>query len=101
MDTKVAGFEWDHGNREKNLIKHGVSCAEAEEVFFDSPMVIPDVEHTTAMEERFVALGETRGERLLMVVFTIRVDRIRVISARPMSREERSFYEAKKEESAD
>lgn len=61
----------------------------------------PDEIHTTPIEERFAALGATLSGKLLTVIFTTRVDKIRVISARPMSREERSYYEAEKEESHD
>ncbi len=90
--TKIRGFEWDEGNSRKNEQKHGVTDREAEEIFFNKPLVIgrsPKGEP----EIRYAALGKTYGSRLLAVVFTIRSKRIRVISARPMSRREREFYE--------
>ncbi len=88
----IQGFEWDEGNSRKNEQKHGVTDREAEEIFFNKPLVIgrsPKGEP----EIRYAALGKTYGSRLLAVVFTIRSKRIRVISARPMSRREREFYE--------
>jgi uncharacterized DUF497 family protein len=88
----VRGFEWDEGNSGKNEPKHGVTDREAEEIFFNNSLIIgrsPKGEP----EVRYAALGQTYGSRLLAVVFTIRSKRIRVISARPMSRKERKLYE--------
>ena len=89
---EMQGFEWDEGNSDKNEKKHGVTDREAEEIFFNKPLIIgrsPKGEP----EVRYAALGKTYGSRLLTVVFTVRSKRIRVISARPMSRREREFYE--------
>ncbi len=89
----VRGFEWDAGNRDKNEEKHGVSYVECEEIFFNKPLiVVPDGLHSRD-EERYFALGRTHEKRLLSVVFMIRDRKIRVISARPMSRKERIIYE--------
>jgi len=86
------GFQWDAGNAEKNWAGHRVSQAECEQVFFSRPVVIaPDVAHSGA-EPRYAALGKTHAERRLSVVFTIRGTLVRVISARDMSRRDRSFY---------
>ena len=86
-------FEWDGGNIGKNLRKHGVADFEAEEAFFDERvLVLPDLEHA-AVEERFHLTGSTRQGRLLLLAFTIRENRIRVISARDASRGERANYE--------
>lgn len=86
-------FEWDSGNREKNWILHNVTGAEAEEVFFNEPVLtFPDPRHSHA-EERFYLLGRTKADRRLHVVFTIRKNRIRIISARDMSRKERNTYD--------
>lgn len=94
--TGIKGFEWDRGNSRKNEIKHGVTDREAEEIFFNQPILIArDIIHST-LEERFSALGITYSRRLLNVVFTFRNNRIRVISARPMSRKERMVYEKEK-----
>ncbi|KAA5598118.1 BrnT family toxin [Blastochloris sulfoviridis] len=92
---QVSGFDWDDGNARKNADKHGVSGPEAEQVFFNAPLlVVDDPKHSTA-EPRLHALGQTDGGRLLHVTFTLRAEgtRIRVISARDMSRRERMIYE--------
>ncbi len=92
--SKVIGFEWDEGNSRKND-QHGVSMAEAEQVFFNSPLlVLPDPRHSEA-ELRFHALGKTNEERRLHITFTLRDagQFIRVISARDMHRKERVIYE--------
>jgi uncharacterized DUF497 family protein len=92
--SKVIGFEWDEGNARKNE-HHGVSRAEAEQVFFDAPLlVLPDSRHSEN-EPRFHALGKTIEGRRLHITFTLRnADQlVRVISARDMHRKERVIYE--------
>lgn len=89
----IGGFDWDEGNRDKNEIKHGVTDIECEEVFFNRPLVLAKDPRHSAAEPRYVALGQTHGKRLLFVAFAIRDQMIRVISARPMSRKERSIHE--------
>jgi uncharacterized protein len=87
------GFEWDDGNVDKNWKDHGVAFWESEEVFFNRPLVVqPDPGHSVA-EKRYYVLGKTNSERQLFVVFTIRKNLIRVISARDMSRKEKRIYE--------
>ena len=91
---KVAGFEWDDGNSRKNE-RHGVSTAEAEQVFFNVPvLMLPDSAHSQS-EPRYHALGKTIDGRRLHISFTLRGDGklIRVISARDMHRKERAHYE--------
>lgn len=90
------GFDWDDGNARKNLDKHGVSQAEAEQVFASEPLLADDVKHSQA-EPRFQALGETIEGRFLHVTFTLRSNdrKIRVISARDMNRKERAIYDEK------
>lgn len=87
------GFEWDAGNSDKSWRKHGVSQAEAEQVFFNQPLVVAGDEGHSQREERFFVLGRTDAGRLLFEAFTIRGDRIRVISARDMSEAERRLFE--------
>jgi uncharacterized DUF497 family protein len=88
----LAGFEWDAGNSQKNWTSHRVTQAEAEEVFFNLPVfLLEDAKHS-ARERRYNVLGRSNGDRLLSVIFTVRGDRVRVISARPMSRKERTAY---------
>jgi uncharacterized protein len=92
--SKVIGFEWDEGNARKNE-RHEVSMAEAEQVFFNSPLlVLPDPKHSAA-EQRFHALGRSNEGRRLHLSFTLRDPEqlIRVISARDMHRKERTVYE--------
>ena len=88
----VKEFQWDEGNSGKNERKHGVTDRESEEIFFNKPLVIARSVRGSP-EIRYAALGKTYGSRLLAVVFTIRANRIRIISARPMSRSERELYE--------
>ena len=88
----IKGFQWDEGNSGKNEKKHGVTDRESEEIFFNEPLIIARSAKGSP-EIRYAALGKTYGSRLLAVVFTSRANRIRVISARPMSRSERELYE--------
>src|SRR5574339_419751 len=89
----IAGFEWDENNREKNWEKHGVLASECEEVFFNLPLLLqPDASHSQK-EPRYYVLGHTALERRLFIAFTVRENKIRVISARDMSRKERTIYE--------
>jgi len=92
--SKVIGFDWDEGNARKNE-RHGVTQAEAEQVFFNFPLlVLADPKHSEA-EPRFHALGATHEGRRLHLTFTLRNEEqlIRVISARDMHRKERVNYE--------
>jgi hypothetical protein len=91
--SSVSGFEWDKGNRDKNWKRHQVSNGECEEVFFNLPLLIePDPQHSQT-ESRYYLLGQTNSGRRLFVVFTVRGDQIRIISARDMSRKERRMYD--------
>lgn len=86
-------FEWDEGNTTKSFHKHGVTCAEAEEVFTRRRFIpLGEQYHTPAPEPRFGVLGETSKGKLLFLAFTLRNRTIRVISARPMNEKERKFY---------
>jgi len=90
----ISGFDWDSGNARKNE-KHGVTAAEAEQVFFNQPLLLlEDMKHSQD-EPRLHALGHTHDGRLLHITFTIRDagTLIRVISARDMHRKERTIYE--------
>ncbi len=90
---KVLVFEWDLGNINKNYLKHEVTNQEAEEVFTNKPLlVLEDIKHSEK-ESRFHALGKTNKKRLLFLSFTIRDDKIRIISARDMNDKERIIYE--------
>lgn len=90
----IVGLQWDEGNARKNE-RHGVSQGEAEEVFFDTRLlVVADAQHSM-QEPRYHALGMTRDSRHLHVTFTLRdsMTLIRVISARDMHRKEKAIYE--------
>jgi len=85
-------FNWDKGNINKSWEKHKVHFKEAEEVFFNKPIkIFPDTKHTIK-ERRFMALGVTDNLRKLAVIFTIRNEEIRVISARNQNKKERKKY---------
>jgi len=87
-------FEWDPDKAANNLRKHGVRFAEAATVFEDDSMLtMPDDQPD---EERFVALGIGSTGRILVVVYTTRADRIRIISARKATRQERLQYESRR-----
>jgi uncharacterized DUF497 family protein len=93
--SQIVGFDWDDGNTFKSAEKHAVSQAEAEQVFADIRLLVTeDVKHSER-ESRYQAMGRTVGGRLLHVTFTLRDNqtRIRVISARSMSRKERAYYD--------
>ena len=86
-------FEWDEPKARTNLAKHGVSFEEASTVFADSlSITIDDPAHSEA-EDRFIILGHSHRQRLLVVVHNERGDRIRLISARRANRNERKQYE--------
>jgi len=86
------GFEWDEANVEKNWLAHRVSPGEAEQVFFNKPLLVADDPAHSQGEKRYYILGQTDLGRLLFVAFTVRTKSIRVISARDMSRKERTAY---------
>ena len=89
------GFDWDDGNLEKNWVLHRVPFWEAEEIFFNEPLVImADAKHSK-QETRFLALGQTESGRLLFISFTVRRSLI-LISARDMTRREVRIYEQSK-----
>ncbi len=92
----VEGFDWDTGNARKNE-RHGVSQAEAEQVFFDPRLLVALDPAHSAHEPRWHALGATVSGRPLHITFTLRFGgvKIRVISARDMSRKEKIYYEQK------
>jgi uncharacterized DUF497 family protein len=90
---RTEGFDWDAGNRDKNWQKHRVSIGECEEVFFNLPLFLQDSPGHSQIGPRFLALGQTNAGRLLFIVFTVRQNKIRVISARDMSQKERYLYE--------
>jgi uncharacterized DUF497 family protein len=99
--TKVSGFDWDAGNARKSSDKHGVSRSEAEQIFFNQPLLLLSDARHSQQEPRFHALGRSDESRLLHITFTLRGDEtlIRVISARDMHRKEKEFYEQAQKDS--
>jgi uncharacterized DUF497 family protein len=86
-------FEWNRAKAAANLHKHGVSFEEAASVFADAlSHVFPDVDHSDD-ETRFLLIGLSRSERVLVVSHTDRDDSVRIISAREATKKERKFYE--------
>ncbi len=94
IDLKnIIGFEWDKWNIDKSYKKHGISPNETEEVFLDEDVKIEkDLRHQE-QEERYIAIGKTTENKILFAVFTIRKDRIRVISGRIANKKEKEVYE--------
>ncbi len=91
---RITGFDWDAGNVTKSAAQHAVSGLEAEQVFFNAPLVLAeDLQHSQA-ERRYHALGRTDAGRRLHITFTLRASatQIRIISARDMHRKERKLY---------
>lgn len=89
---KCIGFDWDEGNSAKNWVRHLVSQGECEQVFFNEPIVVASDNKHSIDESRWFLLGMTDSGRLLFVVFTVRENRIRMISARDMNKKERKIY---------
>ena len=92
---KIAGFDWDSANIDKSYLKHGITPNEAEEVFADeAQLVLEDIKHS-GKEERFTIMGKSTRRNILFVSFTIRQDKVRIISARMANIRERRLYEDK------
>jgi uncharacterized DUF497 family protein len=86
-------FEWDEGRARENHRKHGVTFEEAKTVFGDPhSLTIADPVHSLA-EDRFVDIGRSAAGRILVVVYTERGQRVRLISSRRATPLERSSYE--------
>ncbi|OGE80733.1 MAG: hypothetical protein A3H72_02075 [Candidatus Doudnabacteria bacterium RIFCSPLOWO2_02_FULL_48_8] len=88
-------FEWDQYNQTKIRFKHGVTPKEAEEPFFNEKIVNFDESHSKT-EQRYKLLGSTNAGRILLVVFTIRNNKIRIISARSANKKERNYHYGEK-----
>lgn len=86
------GFQWDNENNTKNWLKHQVTSAECEEIFFNQPLIVGDGSRHSLSEARFYVLGKTEQQRCLFLVCTVRNNLIRVICARDMSKKEREVY---------
>jgi uncharacterized protein len=90
-------FDWDQWNIQKNEEKHGISRLEAESIFFDRDLrIFDDIKHSTAREKRWICYGKSGYHNVLMIAFTIRNKKVRIISARRASRKECRIYEEKR-----
>lgn len=86
-------FEWDSNKANTNLKKHGVSFQEAATVFGDDlSLTFPDPDHSIG-ESRYVTIGLSRYDHVLLISHTDRDGRTRIVSAREATRRERRFYE--------
>lgn len=86
-------FSWDARKAAANLTKHGVGFPEAATVFRDPlSTTFPDEDHSE-VEQRFLTIGTSVRNRVLVVAHTEEGDKIRIISARPATRGEQRFYE--------
>jgi uncharacterized DUF497 family protein len=88
---EFSGFDWDAGNRSK-CRKHGVTTGDIESLF-TKPVLIIDDPFDATIETRYRAIGRSNSGRLIFVVFTLRGDLIRPISARFMHAKEIERYE--------
>jgi len=90
---KPLKFIWDKGNKDKNWLKHKVKNTECEEIFFDSnKKIIKDPFHSQN-EPRYIILGKTKKQKILFIAFTIRHQKIRIISAGDINKKEKKLYE--------
>ncbi|HYU35953.1 MAG TPA: BrnT family toxin [Thermoanaerobaculia bacterium] len=89
----IQGYEWGADKAAVNLRKHGVSFADAATVFVDESAKRISDEISSLDEDRFVILGVSVPGDVLVVVYTWRGDRIRIISARKATPRERKSYE--------
>ncbi len=90
---KPLEFDWDTHNQNKNWIKHKVDYKECEQAFKNTPQsIFIDKPHSVS-EKRYTLLSFTDNYRYLFITFTIRLRKVRVISARDQDKKERSLYE--------
>jgi hypothetical protein len=87
-------IEYDEQKASKNFKKHGVSFNEAEQALYDPFALVMDDEESID-EERYLLLGKSKKERILMVVYALKYeDTIRIISARKATGKEKAEYES-------
>lgn len=86
-------FEWDEANKKKIWLKHKVSVEECEEAFAAQQIFSQPDELHSHKESRYILISKTKKLRFLFIVFIIRKNKVRVISARSMHKKEQSFYE--------
>lgn len=84
-------FEWDEHNRNKVRLRHNITHTEAEQPFLNDYSIFYDDKHSLA-EKRYQIVGKTNKGQTLFIVFTLRKNKIRIISARSASKKERNNY---------
>lgn len=89
---KINSFDWDEGNINKNLIKHGISCQEAEEIFLDSKAIHLEDDKHSIKESRYIIIGRNFSEKILTAIYMIRKNKIRIISVRNANKKEKDWY---------
>lgn len=87
-------FEWDETKNQTNIRKHGVSFETARRIFEGPVLSWLDVRRVYG-EDRYISVGSIGAGALLVVAYTVRNRRVRLISARPASRKERQAYDEK------
>lgn len=94
--SQIKGFDWDNYNIDKNWLKHQVTPEECEQVFIDKKnKTLRDTFHSEK-EKRYIIIGKTFAQRLLFIAFTVRSNRVRIISARDLKKnKEIKLYEEK------
>jgi uncharacterized DUF497 family protein len=85
-------FEWDDEKAASNLVKHGVSFAEAATIFRDRLGILRSDQAHSNEEERFLLIGVSERRKIIIVVYVMRRDRYRIVSARPATPKERRNY---------
>jgi len=85
-------IEWDHEKAKLNFQKHKIRFSDAESVLFD-PLALTREDEDAGGEQRFISVGIDALNRVLVVVYTFRGDKIRIISARRATKKERRCYE--------
>ena len=91
---EILEFEWDEGNEQKNWKTRHVRAEEVEEPFFaEELLILEDIRHSTKHEKRYILIGKSKQERMLFNVYTIRKEKIRIISSRDADKKEVLLYE--------
>ena len=86
-------FEWDDNKAKSNFLKHGITFEKAVTVFADPYLLFTEDSKHSEQEEREWAIGEAENGSMIVVIFTMRNEKIRIISARKATKRERKRYE--------
>ncbi len=86
-------FEWDEANKNKIWLKHKLSAEECEEAFSTEQIFRQADELHSDKENRYILIGNTKKSKKIFIIYTLRKNKVRVISARNMHKKEQNFYE--------